>query len=232
MRPAYGGCVSERPGWDAIDDALRPLYGDIEPFHWASDHPWSLGGSDPLDGISAYSRADPVPHWHYISYGMTELHEKEWDDPAESGWGFEFTFRPARGPEDTEPPAWPANLMQNLAHYVFQSGKWFEPGRTVKTNGPIAADHPDCTCHAVCFTTDPELGAVDSPNGRVRFLQIVGLTMPEYRAAQGGGALPLLAELEPRLPLYVTDIYREPLVAEPKPQARWPRWGGGLAGRG
>ncbi|CAM3991576.1 suppressor of fused domain protein [Nocardia ninae] len=223
--------MSEAPGWNAIDGALRPLYGDIEPFHWATDHRWSLGGPDPLDGISAYSRTEPVPHWHYVSYGMTELYEKEWDNPEKSGWGFEFTFRLVRKPADTEPPVWPANFLQNLARYVFQSGKWFEPGHTIKANGPIAADRPNSGIRAVGFTVDPELGTIETPHGSMRFLQLVGLTMPEYRAAQGGKALELLAELAPRLPLYVTDIDRDPLVAEPKPQAQWPRWGGGLRGR-
>ncbi|MFI6045888.1 suppressor of fused domain protein [Nocardia sp. NPDC051321] len=223
--------MSEAPGWNAIDGALRPLYGDIEPFHWATDHRWSLGGPDPLDGISAYSRTEPVPHWHYIGYGMTELYEKEWDNPEKSGWGFEFTFRLVRGPADTEPPVWPANFLQNLARYVFQSGKWFEPGHTIKANGPIAADQPNSGIHAVGFTVDPELGTIETPHGSVRFLQIVGLTMPEYRAAQGGKTLALLEELAPHLPLYVTDVEREPLVPEPKPQAQWPRWGGGLRGR-
>ncbi|MFD6154884.1 suppressor of fused domain protein [Nocardia sp. NPDC060256] len=223
--------MSEAPGWNAIDGALRPLYGDIEPFHWATDHRWSLGGPDPLDGISAYSRTEPVPHWHYISYGMTELYEKEWDNPGESGWGFEFTFRLVRKAADTEPPVWPANFLQNLARYVFQSGKWFEPGHTIKANGPIAADQPSSDIHAVAFTVDPELGTIETPHGSVRFLQIVGLTMPEYRAAQGGKTLALLDELAPHLPLYVTDTEREPLVSEPKPQAQWPRWGGGLRGR-
>ncbi|MFD0365273.1 suppressor of fused domain protein [Nocardia sp. GCM10030253] len=223
--------MSEAPGWDAIDGALAQLYDGVEPAHWAPELYWSLGGPDPLDGISVYPRTDPVPHWHYLSYGMSELYEKEWDNPAESGWGFEFTFRLVRLPTDTEPPIWPADFMQNLARYVFQSGKWFEPGHTIKANGPIAADHADSTVHAVGFAVDPELGAIDTPNGRLRFLQIVGLTMPEYRAAHGGNLLTLLAELAPRLPLFVTDIEREPLIVEPPPKADWPRWGGGLRGR-
>jgi len=98
-------------------------------------HRWRLGGPDPLDGISAYVRTEPVPHWHYISYGMSELYEKESDNPEQSGWGFEFTFRLARNPADHEIPLWPANLMQNLARYVFQSGNWFG---LVTTSTPMA----------------------------------------------------------------------------------------------
>lgn len=39
-----------------------------------------------------------------------------------SGFGFELTFRLKREPGETAPPTWPAELMQGLARYVFQSG--------------------------------------------------------------------------------------------------------------
>ncbi|MDQ3642655.1 MAG: suppressor of fused domain protein, partial [Actinomycetota bacterium] len=134
--------MDDAPGWGAIDRTLARLYGDAEPRHWETIMRWSLGGQDPLDGISAYERTDPVPHWHYVSYGMTDLYVKESEDPAESGWGFEFTFRVARDPADTDPPVWAANLLQNLARYVFTSRNWFEPGHHMTANGPIAADRP------------------------------------------------------------------------------------------
>lgn len=40
-----------------------------------------------------------------------------------SGFGFELTFRLKREAGETAPPTWPAELMQGLARYVFQSGK-------------------------------------------------------------------------------------------------------------
>lgn len=40
-----------------------------------------------------------------------------------SGFGFELTFRLKRETGETAPPTWPAELMQGLARYVFQSGK-------------------------------------------------------------------------------------------------------------
>ena len=41
-----------------------------------------------------------------------------------SGFGFELTFRLKREPGETNPPTWPATLMQALARYVFQTGLW------------------------------------------------------------------------------------------------------------
>lgn len=45
-----------------------------------------------------------------------------------SGFGFELTFRLKREPGETNPPTWPATLMQALARYVFQTGKTFFSG--------------------------------------------------------------------------------------------------------
>ena len=40
-----------------------------------------------------------------------------------SGFGFELTFRLKRESGETNPPTWPATLMQALARYVFQTGE-------------------------------------------------------------------------------------------------------------
>jgi len=39
-----------------------------------------------------------------------------------SGFGFELTMRLKREAGETGPPTWPAELLQALARYVFQSG--------------------------------------------------------------------------------------------------------------
>ena len=43
-------------------------------------------------------------------------------DDGQSGFGFELSFRLKRDAADSAPPTWPAELMQNLARYVFHSG--------------------------------------------------------------------------------------------------------------
>ena len=56
-----------------------------------------LGGNDPLDGISVYTAKEPIEHWHFVTYGFSELYEKETGDPENSGFGFELTFRLVKG---------------------------------------------------------------------------------------------------------------------------------------
>ena len=84
---------TDTPGWDAINAALAPLYAGQEPRHFGTALPYTLGGQDPLDGISVYWADAPVPHWHYITYGFSELYAKESSDADASGYGFELTFR-------------------------------------------------------------------------------------------------------------------------------------------
>lgn len=63
-------------GWDAIDKAMEELYGEQEPKHYGTSIPYMLGGPDPLDGISVYALNTPMPHWHFVTYGFSELYEK------------------------------------------------------------------------------------------------------------------------------------------------------------
>ena len=131
--------------------------------------PYTLGGGDPLDGVEIWKSERGVPHWHYITYGFTELYEKESGDPDESGYGFELTFRLKRGLEEA-PPVWPVSLLQNLARYVFSSGNTFGLGHHINCNGPIALE-TDTQLTALGFCMDPELGELDTPNGHFTFLQ-------------------------------------------------------------
>lgn len=86
--------TAEAPGWEAIDGALRTIYGDTEPLHWGTIIPAMLGGNDPLQGISAY-RSDfgGKAHWHFVTYGYSELYAKESEDKDVSGFGYEMTIR-------------------------------------------------------------------------------------------------------------------------------------------
>src|SRR5215831_5073203 len=95
--------ADEAPGWDALDAALRPIYGDREPYHVGTIIPYALGGPDPIHGISAYKNAEPRRHWHLITYGFSELWAKQSSDRDVSGFGFELTFRTTWQAKETEP---------------------------------------------------------------------------------------------------------------------------------
>jgi suppressor of fused len=200
------------PGWDAIDAALARIYPGVEPQHYGTLIKWRLGGPDPLDGISVYARED---HWHIVTYGLSELYGKESDDPTESGWGFELTFRPTRRPDETDHPMWALNFLQNIARYVFSSGNPFGPGHHMNLNGPISLAAPETAIRAITFADDPELGVISTVHGQLRFLQVVGLTLEEYAVIERWDVQQLLAAMAPHLPLLVTDLARGDLTVDP-----------------
>jgi len=204
-------------GWDAINAALARLYPGQAPRHYGTGLSHTLGGDDPLDGVSIYWNPSPRPHWHYISYGLSELYDKQSDDPQESGFGFELSFRLAAAPEQdssSEPPLWPLDLLQNLARYVFRSGNVFEAGHHLDANGPIALDEPTQLRH-LAFVTDPQLGQIDTVNGRLCFLQMLGLTDDEMAAVRRWSTMGALAVMQPAMPLWITELGRDSLLRDP-----------------
>ncbi|MEZ4236618.1 MAG: suppressor of fused domain protein [Myxococcota bacterium] len=204
----------EAPGWDAILGALQGIYGGREPdAHYGTLIPYALGGPDPLRGISVY-RTDAFgrPQWHYVTFGFTDLYEKEGDDPAVSGYGFELSLRLARG-DEAEPPQWPLGVLQSLGRYVFQTGNRF--GRGDHASFPFGDG--ERAFDGAGFGTDRELpAAVDSPNGRFLFLALVGLYEDELdalRSWNGDKALAVIDSLDPGL---VTTLGRASWASNPR----------------
>lgn len=203
------------PGWDAIEQQFTKIYGEQEPKHYGTILPYMLGGQDPLQGISAYQSETPVPHWHVVTYGFSELYEKESEDAETSGYGFELTFRLARSPEEEEPPAWALNLLQNMGRYVFNTGNVFRSGDYLDANGPISLGS-DTQLTALAFVHDPELPAIiETPNGNLEFIQMVGITKDELESMQTWNTLGVLSTGLPYIPQYITDLERESLLRIP-----------------
>jgi hypothetical protein len=201
------------PGWRAIDAALDRLYAGREPKHFGTVISWRLGGPDPLDGISAYKSLEPRPHWHFISYGLTELHTKESSNAEISGAGYEFTFRLACDPAEDSPPFWPMNLMQNVARAVME-GSDFDHLHTIDANGPIHVGS-DTPLTAILFHRDPQLEPIDTPHGKVTFLQLIGITADELAAKNAWDANRIAELLSRDNPLLITDTSRKSLLDSP-----------------
>lgn len=208
------GAPGRAPGWAALDAACRRLYRGQEPVHYGTLIKYILGGPDPLDGISIYKNLKPRPHWHYVTYGFTELYGKETADRTISGFGFELTFRLACRDKDKKPPTWPLGLLNNLARYVFETGRVFTPGHHLDCNSPIALE-VKTDLRALLFTRDPQLGGIATPHGRVEFLQVVGITADELEVTQEWTSDGLLEVLAGDDPMLVTDLKRKSLLRDP-----------------
>lgn len=206
-------------GFDAIADRMQVLYPQQQEFHYGTLLPYSLGGKDPLDGLGVWKSEKGMPHWHYVTYGFSELYEKESDDPDVSGYGFELTFRLRRGEEET-PPAWPMNLLQNLARYVFSTGNVFGNGHHMSCNGPVALE-TGTLLTALGFCIDPELGEMDTPNGHVTFLQAVAITNDEMEAHMCWSGEKFLGLLFQKIPFGITDLERCSLMDQKEFYDAW-----------
>ncbi|MEV0839214.1 suppressor of fused domain protein [Actinocatenispora sera] len=202
------------PGRDAIDGVLAGLYGDDEPLHADAAGAAGSTGAGVLEQISAYPRIEPVPHWHLISYGMTELYEKTSDNHRHSGCGFEFTLRVARAPTEIEPPTWALNLLRYLAEHQAEIDAWWS-SRPVRLGGPIAPNL-DTQLRAVMFVGDPELPWIETVHGDLGFLQVVGLTLDEVQAAELWSVASFEKLFATKFPLYVTEPSRASALADPE----------------
>ncbi|MGW5481566.1 suppressor of fused domain protein [Streptomyces sp. NPDC004008] len=201
--------TQEAPGWDAIDAALAPFYPGITPFHVGYFPPKGFEGGA-LQGCSAYPAEG---HWHYVTYGLSELYTPgEDDDPDWSGWGFELTLRVRRGSEE-QPPGWPYRMLQEVAKYVNGNQVLLEDGHRIDFRQPVTGhphleDAPPTGLTVFAFTADPQLGTIDTPNGKVTFLQAVGVTAEEKGAMTDSSTAQVLQALAAGNPLLVTDPAR------------------------
>lgn len=198
-------------GWLSIDTEFEKLYPNQEPKHFAPPIPYILGGENPLDGVSIYNSTKQSDHYHFITYGFSELYyDEEKIDGDYSKWGFELTFRLKPFEKDTETPNWAIALLQNIAKYVFSSGKWFEEFHYMPANGPIRLD-TETEITAIIFVSDPEIEKIQTPHGEVSFLQIVGITSAEFNDIKEGHKTveELVNQLKENNPLLITDLTRK-----------------------
>jgi len=187
-----GPPVEADPGLQAVSAHLSALYPDQPPLALSQ-----VQRTSPLDAVWVYPTRN---HWHFVTLGFSELYEKESPNPAVSGWGFELSMRVARPPDDDDPPAWVAPLLFKLGRYVFNNSAPFGEGHHIDYGGPL--DDGDSPLTALAFAADPQLAPIDTPNGRVTFLAVVGLK-PEERPPLEDGAEAVLERMAKGNPLWV-----------------------------
>ncbi|CAF0734853.1 unnamed protein product [Didymodactylos carnosus] len=234
-------------GIDAITNVCTKLYPDqTNPLQATTVVKYWLGGQEPLDYISIYHNTGnetSPPHWHYITFGLTDLHgdgrvhkpsvKGENDTSSPSGYGFELTFRLKKMPENTnvnDIPYWPATMLQYLAKYIFATGNSFAAGHHI----PFSHILPNIYSNGdnklktkiqdLIITQDKELKKFITQNGSIEFLQIVGCFECELTAAQDFSGSKIIELLSSNRKsggsLLVTDMTREESIFELIPSAR------------
>lgn len=202
---------STTPGFDAITAECERIYPTQKnPIHYGTLIGWRVGGNDPLDGISIYDAGDA---WHFVTYGLTELYEKESDNKEISGYGMEFTFKLKKDDyENIE--AEHKNIcviLQNLARMTFEHGELFRPYEYIYTGQTTGID-AKAKSNITGFITIPDtaLSPISTQNGKVEFVELIGVTDDELLAIQNKQIR--VKELYEKLGSDITDYNRNSVI--------------------
>lgn len=209
-RRAGAPAPSTKParGRDAIDAALERLYPDTLELRIAGQAPGQAGPKVVAE-LAIYPSSSGRAHWHYVTYGLSAIGEKQGDAAGPSGFGLELTFRLLRG-DESHAPRWPLQLLGGLAEHVRESGGRFAAGH-VQRLPDAALPVPGSALSSALFVRDPELPSIDTLNGRVDFVQVVLIDDSEAAHIAPGAAEQFAAELGRVTPLCISDLGRSPL---------------------
>jgi suppressor of fused len=190
---------------NAILTHFQTFYSPAEGF--AIEELKAAKESPYIEELSVYKNTKgEVPYWHYIGLGLSELYDKESDFDEVSGFGIELTFKLQCGNEKT-PPVWVKHFLENLAKYVFESGESFNEYDCLDAKGVICQDVPT-KLTALAFVQDQLLGNIDTQNGSLVFLQVIGLTNKELEIFSGDNYQQWLQKFLQQYPNGVTDLAR------------------------
>lgn len=174
---------------------------------------WQFGGNDPLDGISIYDGGD---YWHFVTYGLSEVHEKETENTEISGYGMEFTFKLKKDnyEEDEEYEIkCICGLLQQIARITFTSGEVFKAYEYLYTGQKEGID-AKMESNITGFITIPDtkFNSIDTPNGKVDFVEFIGVTDDELLAIRNKKIN--VKDLYEKLASDVTDYHRDSVIEE------------------
>lgn len=202
---------NEAPGWDAITKAFEEIYpGQTNPKHYGTLISWRFGGNDPLDGISVY---EGEGYYHFVTYGLSELYEKESENKEISGYGMEFTFKLKKDKYEDEEGEIRCicGILQQLARFTFNNGEIFKPYEYLYT-GQTAGIDVAMKSNITGFITVPEnkVEEIDTSNGKVTFVEFIGVTDSELNKIMNKEIT--VKELYQKLGTDITDYNRADVI--------------------
>lgn len=197
-------------GWEAITAEFERIYpNQMNPKHYGTLIKWSLGGKDPLDGISIYDGGD---YWHFVTYGMTELYEEKEGNDGISGFGYEMTFKLKKDnyPDEEGECRCICGILQAIARITFQNGELFRPYEFLYTGQTTGIDaYQKSNITGFICVPDPSVNTIETPNGKVEFLEFIGMTDAELKTLDSSQSV---KDIYARLGSDITDYNRRSLV--------------------
>ncbi len=170
--------MSEAVGWKAIENEVEKVYPNQKPLHFGTIIRYSLGGNDPLDGISIYETDE---YYHFITFGLSDLYDEKTSDNELSGFGKEFTIKlkkDDRLDKDSEINNI-CNILQQLARITYK-GTNFLPNQYLSTGQTVGIDaFQKSNITGFIMINDPSFNTITTPHGIVQFVEFVGVTNDE-----------------------------------------------------
>ena len=168
------------PGIEAIYTEGRRVYpGQNDPKTFVSTVYRRNLLETPLDRVVVY---DGGTYWHFVTFGLSDIYMKTFDDPETSGYGMELTFKLKKYnylDEDAELRQI-NKLLQAIASVTFKENEVFLPYEVVDMGDSDPLDTQG-TSNIVSFITipDEDFNTIYTPYGRVRFVEFIGITKAE-----------------------------------------------------
>ncbi len=170
-------------GMEAIDNEVESVYpSNTLHTNYVALERWDLGGTEPLDRVTIHDGGD---YYKYVTYGLTELYDKESKDKTKSGFGMEFTFKLKKAAFKDEEKELKnvVGVLQTIARSTILNGEIFKPYEFVYTSQTEVMDtEQKSNISGFIIVPDKELESLDTPYGRIDFLAFIGVTKEELLA--------------------------------------------------
>jgi hypothetical protein len=112
---------------------------------------------------------------------------------------------------ENDAPDWPFSVLVSLAAYVLGNQTIFEPGHNIDLGGSFDGKG---ALTAIVFAEDPDLAPIETPNGRVEFIQMFGVDAEELAVVRSWNASAFLELARTRGRLLLSDPRRASLLAD------------------
>ncbi|MFI3255087.1 MAG: suppressor of fused domain protein [Eubacteriales bacterium] len=173
-------------GWDAIENEFMRVYQGQDD-HRHLPLTGLMGEREGiLQGISIFE-ADGF--WHFVTYGMTELFDKECENEDVSGLGTELTFKLKRQsssqPDTAENNEMHGicNILQHLANVSVSNSVDFSEQEFIYTGQKQGIDFEQKSqLTGFIVMKDTTVNSITSVNGRSNFTLLIGATESELLA--------------------------------------------------
>ena len=143
---------------------------------------------------------------------MSELYEKESENKELSGYGYEMTLKLKKYKfEDEEAEIKNiCGILQSIARITFNKGEIFLPDEFIYTGQQVGMDAKQKSNITGFITiSDTSVNTIDTPNGRVEVLELIGMTDAELKTLSNKASV---MDIYSKLGSDLTDYRRASIV--------------------